>query len=134
MSWPDKKRRAFSSMSTHKLIWYRVRYPYTPICDTGVQFMYDFAEGRPGLGAALFLPWASWVLVWAAAMLMLLSLSGACVYIRRFTRFSGELFGGLIALLFLQQAIKVLASQISPNATRFDAIWLAFAAAAASAH
>lgn len=69
--------------------------------------MYDFAEGQSGLGSVLFLPWASWVLVWTAAMLLLLSLSGACAYIRRFTRFSGELFGGLIALLFMQQAIKV---------------------------
>lgn len=70
--------------------------------------MYEFAAGRPGLGAALFLPWASWALLWAAIMMLLLSVSGACSYIHRFTRFSGELFGGLIALLFMQQAIKVL--------------------------
>ena len=29
-----------------------------------------------------------------------------CKYINKFTRFSGELFGMLIAVLFLQQAIK----------------------------
>ncbi len=71
------------------------------------QFMYDFAKGRPDLGRALFLPWASWVLVWAALMILLLAVTGTCVYINRFTRFSGELFGGLIAVLFLQQAVKV---------------------------
>jgi len=30
---------------------------------------------------------------------------------RRFTRFSGELFGGLIALLFLQQAVRGAVSE-----------------------
>ena len=69
--------------------------------------MYDFAKGRPDLGPALFLPWASWVLVWAAVMILLLAVTGTCVYINYFTRFSGELFGGLIAVLFLQQAVKV---------------------------
>lgn len=69
--------------------------------------MYEFAKGRPDLGEELFLPWASWVLVWTSVMLLIVSLSGACAYIARFTRFSGELFGGLIALLFLQQAISV---------------------------
>ena len=76
------------------------------------QFMYDFATGRPDLGRALFLPWASWVLVWAALMILLLAVTGTCVYINRFTRFSGELFGGLIAVLFLQQAVKVSQAEI----------------------
>ena len=69
--------------------------------------MYDFAKDRADLGPALFLPWASWVLVWAALMILLLAVTNTCVYINRFTRLSGELFGGLIAVLFLQQAVKV---------------------------
>ena len=73
------------------------------------QYMYDFAKGQTDLGPALFLPWASWVLVWAALMILLLAVTGTCVYINQFTRFSGELFGGLIAVLFLQQAVKVVA-------------------------
>ncbi len=54
---------------------------------------------RPaGLGPALFLPWAAWTCVWAAVFILLLSVAGACSYISRFTRFAGELFGGLIAV------------------------------------
>lgn len=51
-----------------------------------------------GLGPALFLPWAAWTCVWTAAFILLLSAAGACAYISRFTRFAGELFGGLIAV------------------------------------
>lgn len=92
------------------------------------------------LGPSLFLPWASWVCLWAALIIMVLALFNACgcawrrssayrlpcalegarfcaaircnqspilqlhrspclrSYIKRFTRFSGELFGGLIAV------------------------------------
>lgn len=35
-----------------------------------------------------------------------LCLAGVCKHITKFTRFSGELFGMLIAILFMQQAIK----------------------------
>ena len=81
---------------------------HDPECWIAVsQFMYNFAKGRPDLGPALFLPWASWVLVWAALMILVLALTGACTYTNQFTRFSGELFGGLIAVLFLQQAVEV---------------------------
>ena len=55
------------------------------------------------IGRALFLAWAAWVCVWAGIILMALSLLNACAYIDRFTRFSGETFGALIALLFMQQ-------------------------------
>lgn len=40
-------------------------------------------------------------------MLFLLAILGACSIINRFTRLAGELFGLLIAMLFMQQAIKV---------------------------
>ncbi|KAG2432811.1 hypothetical protein HXX76_008545 [Chlamydomonas incerta] len=80
-------------------------------------FMYHWAAGRAGLGAGRFLAWAAWVCVWTAAMVLLLAASGACRWVGSFTRFSGELFGGLIGLLFLQQAVKGLIAQfrLDPN-------------------
>lgn len=47
------------------------------------------------------------VCVWTALMLFVLAICGACSIINRFTRVAGELFGLLIAMLFMQQAIKV---------------------------
>lgn len=47
------------------------------------------------------------VCVWTALLLFLLAILGACSIINRFTRIAGELFGLLIAMLFMQQAIKV---------------------------
>lgn len=45
-------------------------------------------------------------------MLATLAILGACSFINRFTRVAGELFGLLIALLFVQQAVKVCMSQL----------------------
>ena len=45
--------------------------------------------------------------MWTALLLFLLAVLGACSIINRFTRVAGELFGLLIAMLFMQQAIKV---------------------------
>lgn len=47
------------------------------------------------------------VCVWTAILLFLLSILGACSIISRFTRVAGELFGLLIAMLFMQEAVKV---------------------------
>jgi hypothetical protein len=47
------------------------------------------------------------VCVWTAVLLFFLAILGACSFINRFTRIAGELFGLLIAMLFMQQAIKV---------------------------
>ncbi|KAJ7523847.1 hypothetical protein O6H91_18G064900 [Diphasiastrum complanatum] len=69
-------------------------------------FIFKFAKGREELGPNLFLAWAGWVCVWTALLLFLLAIFGACSVISRFTRVAGELFGMLIAILFLQQAIK----------------------------
>lgn len=43
--------------------------------------------------------------------------AGLCQYINKFTRFSGELFGMLIAILFMQQAVKgvVLVCSVLPE-------------------
>jgi len=40
-------------------------------------------------------------------MVLLLALLNTCALITSFTRFSGELFGMLIAVLFMQVGIKV---------------------------
>lgn len=72
------------------------------------KFMFDFASNRPSLPPNLFLPWCAWACTWTACMLWATAASGACRYIYKFTRFSGELFGMLIATLFLQQAVQGL--------------------------
>lgn len=74
-------------------------------------FMFNFAKERPDLGRELFLAWTGWVCVWTAILLFLLAILGACSIINRFTRLAGELFGLLIAMLFMQQAIKGLVDE-----------------------
>lgn len=69
-------------------------------------FMYRFAKDRSDIGPNLFLAWAGWVCVWTSISLFLLAIFGACSIINQFTRVAGELFGLLIAMLFMQQAIK----------------------------
>jgi hypothetical protein len=100
-------------------------------------YLYNFAKGREHLGQKLFLAWAGWygkfvlclaqncclyldlfyvfvfsgdccrVRVWTAVLLFLLAIFNACAIINRFTRLAGELFGMLISVLFIQEAIKV---------------------------
>ncbi|XP_035837332.1 uncharacterized protein LOC110899217 isoform X1 [Helianthus annuus] len=55
---------------------------------------------------ALHLGTTQRVCVWTAFPLVVLSILGACSIINRFTSITGELFGLLIAMLFMQQAIK----------------------------
>ncbi|KAL5225790.1 hypothetical protein ABZP36_012429 [Zizania latifolia] len=74
-------------------------------------FMFNFAKDRPDLGRSLFLAWTGWVCVWTAVLLFLMAILGACSFINRFTRIAGELFGLLIAMLFMQQAIKGLVDE-----------------------
>ncbi|KAL2340907.1 hypothetical protein Fmac_008847 [Flemingia macrophylla] len=81
-------------------------------------FMYDFAKDRKDLGHELFLPWTGWVCVWTALLLFLLAILGACSFINRFTRVAGELFGLLIAMLFMQQAIKGLVEEFGAPKNR----------------
>lgn len=92
-------------------------------------FMYNFAKGRPELGSRLFLAWTGWVCVWSAILLFLLAILGACSIINRFTRIAGELFGLLIAMLFMQEAIKGLIDEFrlpereNPQLTEFQPSW-----------
>ncbi|GKV42072.1 hypothetical protein SLEP1_g49519 [Rubroshorea leprosula] len=76
-------------------------------------YLYNFTKGRPELGQKLYLAWAAWVCVWTALLLCLLAIFNACSVISRFTRVAGELFGMLITVLFIQEAIKGLASEFS---------------------
>lgn len=78
------------------------------------KYMYDFAKGQDGLGKELFLAWAAWTCVFTAAFVLLLALLNSCRYIDKFTRFAGELFGMLIAVLFMQQAIKGVRQEFLP--------------------
>ena len=51
-----------------------------------------------------FLPWAACACCWASAILLVMCLANICDLLRLHTRFCGELFGMLIATLFMQQA------------------------------
>lgn len=92
-------------------------------------FMFNFAKDRADLGRKMFLAWTGWVSVWTAFLLFLLAILGACSIIKRFTRLAGELFGLLIAMLFMQQAIKGLVEEFripereNPKALEFIPSW-----------
>ncbi|KAJ6902701.1 hypothetical protein NC651_020244 [Populus alba x Populus x berolinensis] len=69
------------------------------------------------------------VCVWTAILLFLLSILGACSIISRFTRVAGELFGLLIAMLFMQEALKGLVNEFgiprreNPKSVQFQPSW-----------
>ncbi|XP_019422105.1 PREDICTED: boron transporter 1-like [Lupinus angustifolius] len=92
-------------------------------------FMFNFAKERPELGRNMFLAWTGWVCVWTSLLLFLFAILGACSIINRFTRIAGELFGMLIAMLFMQQAIKGLVDEFripkreDPTSTEFLPSW-----------
>lgn len=92
-------------------------------------FMYKFAKDRADLGSRLFLAWAAWVCVWTSFLLILLAILGACSIINRFTRIAGELFGLLIAMLFMQQAITGAVDEFripngeDPTLVQFQTSW-----------
>ncbi|KMT10027.1 hypothetical protein BVRB_5g122410 [Beta vulgaris subsp. vulgaris] len=92
-------------------------------------FMFKFAKDRPELGRNLFLAWAGWVCVWTSLLLFFMAILGACSIVNRFTRLAGELFGLLIAMLFMHQAIKGLVDEFhipkreNPKLTEFLPSW-----------
>lgn len=93
-------------------------------------YLYNFAKGRPELGQQLYLAWTAWVCLWTAVFLFLLAIFNACTIITRFTRIAGELFGMLIAVLFIQEAIKGLVSEFgipkaeNPTLDEYQFHWL----------
>ncbi|KAL0297323.1 UNVERIFIED_CONTAM: Boron transporter 4 [Sesamum radiatum] len=74
-------------------------------------YLYDFGKSR--IGRELYLAWVGWVCFWTALMLFLLAIFNACTVITRFTRVAGELFGMLITVLFIQEAIRGVVSEFS---------------------
>ncbi|KAL7189634.1 hypothetical protein ACSBR1_039306 [Camellia fascicularis] len=93
-------------------------------------YLYNFTNGKADLGQELFLAWAGWVCVWTTLLLFLLAAFNACTVISRFTRIAGELFGTLIAILFMQEAIKGLVSEFripkaeDPTEEKYNFQWL----------
>ncbi|CAN0838204.1 Boron transporter 4 [Linum grandiflorum] len=93
-------------------------------------YLYSFSKDRSELGRQLYLAWAGWVCVWTAIMLFALAILNAGTIINRFTRVAGELFGMLIAVLFIQEAIKGLVSEFNvpkaenPKSEEFQFQWL----------
>ncbi|KAL1809685.1 hypothetical protein ACET3Z_026675 [Daucus carota] len=93
-------------------------------------YLYNFAEGKEDLGKALFLAWAGWVCVWTAIFLFMLAIFNAGSIIIRFTRVAGETFAMLIALLFIQEAIKGIVSEFNipegenRNSEKYQFQWL----------
>ncbi|KAL5575652.1 hypothetical protein UlMin_017351 [Ulmus minor] len=93
-------------------------------------YLYNFAKGREDLGPKLFLAWAGWVCVWTALLLFVLAIFNACTIINRFTRIAGELFGMLIAVLFIQESIKGMVSEFKvpkaedPTLEKFQFQWI----------
>ncbi|KAM7263356.1 hypothetical protein ACFE04_001039 [Oxalis oulophora] len=74
-------------------------------------YLYSFAKKNDKIGQTLYLAWAGWVCVWTALLLILLALFNASNILSRFTRIAGELFGMLIAVLFIQEAVKGMVSE-----------------------
>ncbi|XP_031487787.1 boron transporter 4-like [Nymphaea colorata] len=74
-------------------------------------YLYNFARQRKDLGEGLYLAWAGWVCIWTALLLFLLAIFNASAIISRFTRITGELFGMMITILFIQEAIKGLVDE-----------------------
>ncbi|KAL6544271.1 Boron transporter 4 [Orobanche gracilis] len=72
-------------------------------------YLYNFAKSS--VGTELYLAWAGWVCVWTSLLLFILAIFNACTIITRFTRVAGELFGMLISVLFIQEAIKGVVSE-----------------------
>ncbi|PIN13561.1 hypothetical protein CDL12_13816 [Handroanthus impetiginosus] len=91
-------------------------------------YLYNFA--LKGIGRELYLAWAGWVCVWTALFLFLLAIFNACTIITRFTRVAGELFGMLITVLFIQEAVKGVASEFhipkgeNPSDEKYQFQWL----------
>ncbi|CAA7015987.1 unnamed protein product [Microthlaspi erraticum] len=93
-------------------------------------FMFNFAKSRQDLGSHRFLAWTGWVCLWTGMLLFLLAVLGACSFINRFTRLAGELFGILIAMLFMQEAIRGIVDEFgvpgrtNPRSAEFQPAWV----------
>lgn len=75
------------------------------------KFMYTFCKDNN----VDYQPFATVTLFWAGGMMAVLAILNTCKYIHRFSRFSGEIFGLLIAILFAQQAIGGLVDEFKKD-------------------
>ncbi|KAG8381894.1 hypothetical protein BUALT_Bualt05G0020300 [Buddleja alternifolia] len=97
---------------------------------TIIMYAYLYTFAKKWMGKELYLAWAGWVCVWTALLLFLLAIFNACTIITRFTRIAGELFGMLIAVLFIQEAIKGVVSEFhiphgeNPEEEQYQFQWL----------
>ncbi|KAB2079076.1 hypothetical protein ES319_A06G207700v1 [Gossypium barbadense] len=73
--------------------------------------LHSIFGGQPLLILGVAEPTVIMVCVWTALLLFLLAVFNACTVINRFTRIAGELFGMLITVLFIQEAIKGVVSE-----------------------
>ena len=79
------------------------------------KYMYTFAtDEKRQLPADLYLAWFAWSCIFAAIFLWTAALCGACRFTNRFTRFSGEIFGFLVSVLFIQQFIEGIVEGFHP--------------------
>eukprot|EP01135_Chromosphaera_perkinsii_P001340 Nk52_evm67s164 gene=Nk52_evmTU67s164 len=60
-----------------------------------------------------FAPFLSWIGIWAGIMHMILAANNACDLIRFVTRFSAEIFGVLIAIIYIWNGIEELVDDFS---------------------
>jgi len=84
-------------------------------------FMYQIADSN----GIPFRAFASCSLFWSSGMIFILAMTNACHYIHNFTRYSGETFGFLISVLFIQQGIKGLVKEFDEyevNLTAYPAL------------
>lgn len=87
---------------------------FSPICMLTIVCCVDGPTNYPPRCLRYHIPYQPWcavTLFWVALGCMLLASVNTCKFIHSFTRFSGELFGFLIAILFLQQGIKGLTEE-----------------------
>jgi len=64
-----------------------------------------------------FIPFMGWVCVWAAIMFVFLGLFGAAALAKTVTRFTDELFGSFIGVVYLSVAITGFATQFTHTET-----------------
>ena len=67
-------------------------------------------------GGDAFLPFMFWVSLWAGVFHMTVASMGLCDWLKHVTRFSYELFGALIGVIYLYEAVK----EIVGNSTSTD--------------
>ncbi len=55
-----------------------------------------------------FLPTYAWVGIWTALLVIILSVTDASFLMRYFTRFTDEIFAGLISIIFIYEAVRAI--------------------------